>query len=67
MRMRPARSSGPPLIDAAGYRCVDLTGSSIFEVWSAPRGEPVEGLDAIRTAFPTATLRAGTRTNGSSA
>jgi len=52
-------------IDATGYRVVDLTGSSIFEVMVRFREEnPWEGLDAIRAAFPTATLRAGTRTNG---
>jgi oxaloacetate decarboxylase alpha subunit len=52
-------------IDSAGYRCVDLTGSSIFEVMVRFREEnPWKGLDAIRAAFPTATLRAGTRTNG---
>ena len=31
-------------IDSAGYRVVDLTGSSIFEVMVAlPPGEPLEG------------------------
>ena len=52
-------------IHDAGYRCVDLTGSSIFEVMVRFREEnPWKGLDAIRAAFPTATLRAGARTNG---
>ena len=52
-------------IDSAGYRVVDLTGSSIFEVMVRFREEnPWKGLDAIRAAFPTATLRAGARTNG---
>jgi oxaloacetate decarboxylase alpha subunit len=52
-------------IDSAGYRVVDLTGSSIFEVMVRFRQEnPWEGLDAIRGAFRNSTLRAGTRTNG---
>jgi oxaloacetate decarboxylase alpha subunit len=52
-------------IDSAGYRVVDLTGSSIFEVLVRFREEnPWIGLDAIRAAFERSTLRAGTRTNG---
>lgn len=52
-------------IDGAGYRVVDLTGSSIFEVMVRFRQEnPWKGLDAIRAALPNSTLRAGTRTNG---
>jgi oxaloacetate decarboxylase alpha subunit len=52
-------------IDSAGYRVVDLTGSSIFEVLVRFRQEdPWKGLDAIHAAFPRSTLRAGTRTNG---
>ena len=52
-------------IDSAGYRVVDLTGSSIFEVLVRFRQEdPWQGLDAIRAALPNTTLRAGTRTNG---
>jgi oxaloacetate decarboxylase alpha subunit len=52
-------------IDSAGYRVVDLTGSSIFEVLVRFRQEnPWKGLDAIRAALPSSTLRAGTRTNG---
>ena len=52
-------------IDSAGYRVVDLTGSSIFEVMVRFRQEnPWKGLDAIRAALPNSTLRAGTRTNG---
>ena len=52
-------------IDDAGYRVVDLTGSSIFEVMVRFRQEnPWKGLDAIRAALPKSTLRAGTRTNG---
>jgi oxaloacetate decarboxylase (Na+ extruding) subunit alpha len=52
-------------IDSAGYRVVDLTGSSIFEVMVRFREEnPWKGLGAIRAALPSSTLRAGTRTNG---
>jgi oxaloacetate decarboxylase (Na+ extruding) subunit alpha len=52
-------------IDTAGYRVVDLTGSSIFEVLVRFRQEnPWEGLGVIRRALPRSTLRAGTRTNG---
>jgi oxaloacetate decarboxylase (Na+ extruding) subunit alpha len=52
-------------IDSAGYRVVDLTGSSIFEVLVRFRQEdPWKGLDLIHSAFKRSTLRAGTRTNG---
>ena len=49
-------------IDSAGYRIVDLTGSSIFEVMVRFRQEnPWKGLDAIRAALPNSTLRACVR------
>jgi oxaloacetate decarboxylase alpha subunit len=52
-------------IDTAGYRVVDLTGSSIFEVLVRFRQEdPWRGLDALRAALPRSVLRAGTRDNG---
>jgi oxaloacetate decarboxylase alpha subunit len=52
-------------IDTAGYRVVDLTGSSIFEVLVRFRQEdPWRGLDALRAAMPRSVLRAGTRVNG---
>ncbi len=52
-------------IDGAGYRVVDLTGSSLFEVLIRFRQEdPWRGLDAIRKAMPNTVLRAGTRSNG---
>jgi oxaloacetate decarboxylase alpha subunit len=52
-------------IDRAGYRVVDLTGSSPFEVQVRyNREDPWEGLDAVRAALPRSTLRAGTRPNG---
>ena len=52
-------------IDGAGYRVVDLTGSSPFEVQVRYNLEdPWAGLDAVRAALPRSTLRAGTRSNG---
>jgi oxaloacetate decarboxylase alpha subunit len=52
-------------IDSAGYRVVDLTGSSPFEVQVRyNREDPWRGLDAVRAAFRTSVLRAGTRSNG---
>jgi oxaloacetate decarboxylase alpha subunit len=52
-------------IDSAGYRVVDLTGSSPFEVQVRyNREDPWEGLDRVRAALPNAVLRAGTRSNG---
>ena len=66
MRMRGGQIlAAAEAIDTAGYRVVDLTGSSIFEVLVRFRQEdPWKGLDAIRGAFTRSTLRAGTRTNG---
>ncbi len=52
-------------IDSAGYRVVDLTGSSQFEVQVRYcRDNPWEGLDLVKAAMPRSTLRAGTRSNG---
>jgi oxaloacetate decarboxylase alpha subunit len=52
-------------IDTAGYRVVDLTGSSPFEVQVRyNREDPWDGLDAVRAALPRSILRAGTRSNG---
>jgi oxaloacetate decarboxylase alpha subunit len=52
-------------IDSTGYRVVDLTGSSPFEVQVRYNVEdPWAGLDAVRAAFPRTPLRAGTRSNG---
>ena len=52
-------------IDSAGYRIVDLTGSSPFEVQVRYNIEdPWVGLDAIHAAFPRTRLRAGSRSNG---
>jgi oxaloacetate decarboxylase alpha subunit len=52
-------------VDSAGYRVVDLTGSSPFEVQIRyNRENPWKGLDAVRAALPNVVLRAGTRSNG---
>ena len=52
-------------IDSAGYRVVDLTGSSPFEVLVRFRQmDPWRSLDAVREALPNTVLRAGTRSNG---
>ncbi|HEY1277720.1 MAG TPA: hypothetical protein VGF25_22625 [Thermoleophilaceae bacterium] len=66
MRMRPGHILPvADAIDGAGYRVVDLTGSSMFEVLVRFRQEdPWVGLDTVRRALPASVLRAGTRTNG---
>lgn len=66
MRMRAAHILPvAELIDSAGYRVVDLTGSSQFEVQVRYcRDNPWEGLDYVSAAMPSSTLRAGTRSNG---
>jgi oxaloacetate decarboxylase alpha subunit len=52
-------------VESAGYRVVDLTGSSLFEVQIRFRQEdPWRGLDAVHATMPGTTLRAGTRSNG---
>ena len=52
-------------IDRAGYRVVDLTGSSPFEVLVRfLQMDPWKNLDAIHAAMPHTVLRAGTRSNG---
>ena len=51
-------------IDRAGYRVVDLTGSSIFEcMMRYNREDPWDGLDLWRTWLPNSRLRAGSRSN----
>jgi oxaloacetate decarboxylase alpha subunit len=52
-------------IEATGYDVIDVAGSSHFEVQVRfQRRDPWAGLDAMRAALPSATLRAGLRTNG---
>jgi oxaloacetate decarboxylase alpha subunit len=51
-------------IDRAGFRVVDLTGSSAFEVLMRyAREDPWEGLDHVSRAFRHTPLRAGSRSN----
>lgn len=51
-------------IDRAGYRVVDVTGSSMFEVLVRYcREDPWAGLDLISAALPRCRLRAGARAN----
>ena len=51
-------------IDRAGYRVVDLTGSSMFEcLLRYNREDPWEGLDLWRRWMPNSRLRAGSRSN----
>ena len=66
MRMRAGHALPvAAAIDRVGYAVVDVTGSSQFEVQVRHhRDNPWEGLDLLRAAMPTATLRAGTRSNG---
>lgn len=53
-----------PDIDRVGYRRVDFTGSSIFEVLvKYCRENPWEGLDHVAASLPNSTLRAGCRSN----
>ena len=66
MRMRAGHALPVAhLIDQAGFDVDDVTGSSMIEVLVRHHHEnPWEGLDLLREAMPTATLRAGTRSNG---
>ena len=51
-------------IDRAGYRVVDLTGSSIFEcMMRYNREDPWRGLDVWRDWLPNSRLRSGCRSN----
>jgi len=55
-----------PLIDQSGYRVIDLTGSSMFEVMIRHCQEnPWEGLDLLAAAMPRTPIRAGMRSNAS--
>lgn len=65
MRMRAGQSLPVAAdIDRVGYRIVDFTGSSIFEVLVRYcRENPWEGLDLVRAAMPNTRLRAGSRAN----
>ena len=55
-----------PVIDKVGYRVVDLTGSSLFEVLIRHCQEnPWEGLDLLVKALPNSRIRGGMRSNAS--
>lgn len=55
-----------PTIDRAGFRVIDLTGSSMFEVMIRHCQEnPWEGLDLLVQAMPRTPIRAGMRCNAS--
>ncbi len=53
-----------PTIDKVGFRVVDLTGSSMFEVLIRHCQEnPWEGLDLLVSSMPNSKIRAGMRSN----
>lgn len=53
-----------PLIDQIGYRVVDLTGSSMFEVLiKYCREDPWQGVELLTSAMPNSRVRAGLRSN----
>ncbi|MEM7543097.1 MAG: pyruvate carboxylase [Pseudomonadota bacterium] len=53
-----------PILDKTGFRVIDCTGSSFFEVLIKNCHEnPWEGLDMMRGAMPNTPLRAGMRSN----
>ncbi|MES1944909.1 pyruvate carboxylase [Salinisphaera sp. PC39] len=55
-----------PTIDRTGYRVIDLTGSSMFEVLIRTNHEnPWEGLDLLTGAMPNTPIRGGMRANAS--
>ena len=55
-----------PTIDRTGFRVIDLTGSSMFEVSIRVNHEnPWEGLDLLTQAMPRTPIRAGMRSNAS--
>jgi oxaloacetate decarboxylase alpha subunit len=55
-----------PIADRTGFRVIDLTGSSMFEVMIRHcRENPWEGLDLMVQAMPRTPIRAGMRANAS--
>lgn len=53
-----------PIADCTGYRVIDLTGSSYFEVLiRVCREDPWEGLDLLVAAMPGTPIRGGMRSN----
>jgi oxaloacetate decarboxylase (Na+ extruding) subunit alpha len=54
-----------PLLDRAGFKTLDVVGSSIFEIQVRHlRVDPWQALDDIVAACPRTPIRAGTRSNG---
>jgi oxaloacetate decarboxylase alpha subunit len=55
-----------PTLDRTGFRVIDLTGSSMFEVLIRVNNEnPWEGLDLLTAAMPNTPIRGGMRANAS--
>lgn len=55
-----------PVLDRTGFRVIDLTGSSMFEVMIRTcREDPWAGLDLMVQAMPRTRLRGGMRSNAS--
>ncbi len=55
-----------PELDRTGFRVIDLTGSSMFEVLiKYCQEDPWEGLDLLVAAMPRTPIRAGMRSNAS--
>ncbi|MFT4585818.1 MAG: oxaloacetate decarboxylase alpha subunit, partial [Gammaproteobacteria bacterium] len=55
-----------PMVDRTGYRVIDLSGSSMFEVQIRHCQEnPWDGLDLLTEAMPRTPIRAGMRSNAS--
>ena len=55
-----------PIVDRTGYRVIDLTGSSMFEVLIRHcQEDPWAGLDMLTAAMPRTPIRAGMRSNAS--
>lgn len=55
-----------PLLDQTGFRVIDLTGSSMFEVMIRTcREDPWAGLDLMTQAMPRTRIRGGMRSNAS--
>src|SRR6202011_1129162 len=53
-----------PQLDQTGFRVIDLTGSSFFEVMvRVAREDPWEGMDLLVQAMPRTRLRGGMRAN----
>ncbi|MCK5771192.1 hypothetical protein [Algiphilus sp.] len=55
-----------PVLDRSGFRVIDLTGSSMFEVLIRHcRENPWEGLDLLTASMPRTRIRGGMRANAS--